>query len=252
MKEPHWEKIMREKLHFLYPSEQISADIRKGVVIGMGVVVIGLVGAAIFVTWGNSFHEDAQMSEIDKEFDDKWDKISAEIHAELSAIREDCGLYTSDGSEENDPINTKLADFANLYPLSDFLCGEHSNVAKVTLANGKNFYFIAPVRMFDCGNGGCTYYPFIEEQPGLVRHLRGFDKYEVAVPYYDHTQVFSEDINGSIFFKMLHAYPKTWTLSIDDEIGDCITTNTYKIATDGTPQLIRAYDVCSDTVLFKF
>lgn len=247
MKEPYWERIVREKLHFLYPSEHIAVDIRKGVVIGVGIVVIGLVGTAAFVTFKDSFHEDA----IQEQGDDKWDKILEEIHAELSAIRKDCGLYSPFSNEENNPIKTKLTDFTNLYPLSDFLCGEKSNIAKVTLANGKNLYFIAPVTMFDCGNGGCTYYPFIEEQSGLVRHLRGFDKYEITTPYYDHTKGFSEDINGSVFFKILHAYPKTWTLVLEDEIGNCITTNTYKIAADGTPQLIRAYDACSDTVLFE-
>lgn len=251
MKDSYWERMIREKLHFLYPNEHISADISKGVVIGVGIVVIGLVVAATLVTWRDSFHENAIQEQFDKEFDDKWDKIRAKIHTELSAVSEDCALYSSYSVGASDPINTKLADFINLYPLSDFLCGDHSNIAKVSLSNGKNFYFIAPVRKFDCGNGGCNYYPFIEEQPGLVRHLRGFDKYEVAVPYYDHTQVFSEDNNGSVFFKMLHFYPETWTLSIDDEIGDCITTNTYKIADDGTPQLIRAYDACPETVLFE-
>ena len=252
MNEPHWEKKIREKFHFLYPSEHIAADIGKGVVIGVGVVVIGLIGTATLVTWRDSFQENAPQEQFDKEFDDKWDKISANIHAELSAIRKECALYSPFVSEEKDPIKAKLADFTKLYPLSDFLCGKQSNVIKITLINGKNLYFIAPVRMFDCGNGGCTYYPFIEEQPGLVRHLLGFNKYEITTPYYDHTKVFSEDMEGSVFFKMLHAFPETWTISIDDEIGDCITTNTYKIAGDGTPKLIRAYDACSDTVLFEY
>ena len=42
MKEPYWEKMMREKFSFLYPSERVAADIGKGVVIGLLMVVAGL------------------------------------------------------------------------------------------------------------------------------------------------------------------------------------------------------------------
>ena len=42
MKESYWERKMREKFPFLYPSERIAADIGKGVIIGLLTVVAGL------------------------------------------------------------------------------------------------------------------------------------------------------------------------------------------------------------------
>lgn len=69
MKESYLEKKIREKLSFLYPSEYIAADIRRGVVIGVGIVAIGLVGAVSLVTWRDSFH---------KEFDQEQTTSSAE------------------------------------------------------------------------------------------------------------------------------------------------------------------------------
>src|SRR3989338_5655761 len=48
MKDPHWERKMREKFSFLYPSEQASKEISRGVVIGLAIVFISIVLYAVF------------------------------------------------------------------------------------------------------------------------------------------------------------------------------------------------------------
>ncbi|HEY4500877.1 MAG TPA: hypothetical protein VJI70_01235 [Candidatus Paceibacterota bacterium] len=303
MKEPYWERMMREKFSFLYPSEHIAADIGKGVVIGVVIVIIGLAVAISLVTWRDSFHNEqivqsqqkcpddyatheeqlAALKEWTSYFYDKYPNASAGDWADARRDffqQNDCKEalqraedYNSGNIDptikkiiddavdsascrknyeagDNSPMK-KLADFNNLYPLSDFLCGEDSNVIKMTFVDGKTLYFVAPIRMFDCGNGGCSYFSFLEEKPGLVRRIRGFDGYSVTVPYYDHTPIFHEDVEGVVFARILSFDSAKGTISVYDEIGDCGITNTYKVRTDGTPVLINAHDSCLKTTLFK-
>ena len=42
MKEPYWERKLREKFSFLNPSEQVSKDINRGVVVGLAIVFISI------------------------------------------------------------------------------------------------------------------------------------------------------------------------------------------------------------------
>ena len=57
MKEPYWERRIREKFSFLYPSERIAADIGKGVIIGLLTVVAGLLLIDIGVSFIGSDQE---------------------------------------------------------------------------------------------------------------------------------------------------------------------------------------------------
>ncbi len=169
------------------------------------------------------------------------DRFIEENNAGLAAISTNCANYYE--IDNNNSLKNELADFINLHPLSDFLCGEFSSVEKVNFVNGKTLYFVAPVRLLDCGNGGCTYYSLLKEQPGLVRHIRGFDGYS-------DTDSFWKDADGSVFGH-LSFDPVKETVSVYHEVGNCGTTNTYKIEINSIPVLIDAYDSCSETVLFK-
>lgn len=304
MKEPYWERMMRERFSFLYPSEHIATDIGKGIAIGVGVVVIGLIGAVNLVTWRDSLHNESESVQIHQKCPDEYatfeehlaalkewtsyfyDKYPNASAGDWADARRD--FYQKNGCQEalqrgedyasgnidptikkiiDDAVNSavcrnnyeagdnspskKLTDFNNLYLLSDFLCGEDSNVIKMTFINGKTLYFVAPIRMYDCGNGGCSYYSFLEEKPGLVRRIRGFNGYEVTVPYYDHTPIFHEDTEGVVFARILSFDSEKGTISVYDEIGDCGITNTYSVVTNMDPTLIEAYDNCSKTTLFK-
>lgn len=50
MNDSHWERKLREKFSFLYPSEQASKEISRGIVIGLAIVVGSIVLYAIFQT----------------------------------------------------------------------------------------------------------------------------------------------------------------------------------------------------------
>ena len=58
MNDSHWERKMREKFSFLYPSEQNSKKICNGVVIGLAIVVIPIVLYAVGTTvWNFAFNQ---------------------------------------------------------------------------------------------------------------------------------------------------------------------------------------------------
>lgn len=58
MKDSHWERKMREKFSFLYPSEQASKEISRGIVIGLAIVVSSIVLYAVgTITWDFAFNQ---------------------------------------------------------------------------------------------------------------------------------------------------------------------------------------------------
>lgn len=171
--------------------------------------------------------------------------------ADLAIVNPNCAKYYDTVGQGPDPITTELADFTNLHPLSDFLCGDYSLVQpKAKLPDGKILHFIAPVSLNDCGaTGHCTYYPLLEEKPGLVRHIRGFTS-----PNNDGS--ISQDTGGTIFAWEINYDPKSNQLLVDDtELGGCGEKDTYKFNSRDEPILILATDFdCSTnstTTLFK-
>lgn len=50
MNDSHWETKMRKRFSFLYPSEQVSKDVSRGIVIGLAIVVSSLVLYAVGTT----------------------------------------------------------------------------------------------------------------------------------------------------------------------------------------------------------
>jgi hypothetical protein len=129
----------------------------------------------------------------------------------LEKISSNCAKYYDTFGQGPDPIDNELADFTNLHPLSDFLCGDYSMIQpKVKLPDGKILHFVAPVFSIDCGASGyCTYYPLLEEKPGLVRHIRGFTSYG------DDSSV-SQDTDGTIFAWEITYDSSNNTLLVDD------------------------------------
>ena len=66
MKESYWERMMRERFHFLYPSEQNSKEVSRGVVIGLVIVFVSVGLYAVgTTTWDFAFNQsDTQSAEI--------------------------------------------------------------------------------------------------------------------------------------------------------------------------------------------
>ena len=99
--------------------------------------------------------------------------------SDIAKVNPNCAKYDETSGQGPDPITTELSDYANLHPLSDFLCGG-SIINKKTQSDGKVLYLVAINGRIDCGNGGCTTQALLEEQPGLVRHIRSLSG------WYDH------------------------------------------------------------------
>ena len=252
MKESYWERRIREKLSFLYPNVKLSRVIGKYVTI-MTITFLTLIG--LYTIWWAVlqpyFDQNRNTSSVETRVDAILDRFGKENNARLAKISADCANYSNYYEPgDNNPIAKKLTDFTNLYPISDFLCGEDSNVEKMILANGKSLYFITPVRFLECGNGGCTYYSFIEEQQGMVRRIRGFGEYWPDLESTSTQPRYYEDTDGSFFGHVSFDTTKG-TVSIYHEIGECGPTNIYKVKIDGTPVLINTHDSCSKTTLFN-
>ena len=162
----------------------------------------------------------------------------------LSKISPNCAKYYNNLGVGNDPINNELSDFINLHPLSDFLCSEYSMIQpKIKLADGKFLHFVSPVFLLNCGGSGhCTYYPLLEEKPGLVRHIRGFTWYDDAGS--TSTISVSQDTEGTIFAWEISYDPLSNTLVVDDSQLDCGTKNVYKFNSKDEPILVSAVDSC--------
>lgn len=153
-----------------------------------------------------------------------------------------CLAYYNGSGVGTDTLSMELADFSDLHPLSDFLCGANSNATSTTLADGKTLYFVAPITRLGCGSGGCTYYPLLEEKSGLVRHIRGFTSYSDYGS--TSTASASQDADGSLF-GFLTFDSKAHTVSAyAHENAQCGTTNTYAFSATDTPVLISASDSC--------
>ncbi|MHB8860116.1 MAG: hypothetical protein ACYC48_00035 [Minisyncoccota bacterium] len=146
---------------------------------------------------------------------------------QYAKVSQNCALYYENAGTGKDSFSMELSDYTNLHPLSDFLCGTYSQTAKMTLSDGKTLYFVN-IAPFDCGSGGCTYYPLLEEKKGLVRHLRGFA---------------GQDTDGTVF-GFLSVDPAKHSMSVYDKIGQCGTTNTYTFTATDTPTLVSSSDSC--------
>lgn len=149
--------------------------------------------------------------------------------ANLALVNLNCAKYYESAGQGPDPISNELADFTNLHPLSDFLCGKYSDDVSMTLADGKVLHFVN-IATFECGSGGCTYYPLLEEKKGLVRHIQGFA---------------GQDAGDSVFgFPSID--PIRHTVSIYwHESAQCGTTSTYTFNSKDEPVLISTKDTCS-------
>ncbi len=148
-----------------------------------------------------------------------------------SDMSPNCAAYYNNAGNGTDPIDTELADFTNLHPLSDYLCGSYSDVLKTTLADGKVLYFVDPIAQESCGSGGCTYFPMIEERPGAIRRIRGFTG--------------GSDAGDDSVFGFL-SFPKKGVVEVYwHESATCGTTNTYGFTATDTPYLISTSDSCS-------
>lgn len=127
MKESYFEKIIREKLHFLYPSEHIAVDIRKGVVIGVVAVVVGmlLIGLVLSIKENKSKSITLESFKCPKEYDTREEylesidkfadyllEVSPEITTEEGIIKRG-EWFASEGCEEGnwstDTQNSKTA-----------------------------------------------------------------------------------------------------------------------------------------------
>lgn len=151
----------------------------------------------------------------------------------LAKISSNCAKYYNDLASGNNPIDKELADFVNIHPLSDFLCGDYSMIQpKATLPDGKILHFVAPVDLLNCGaSGHCTYYPLLEEKTGLVRHIRGFTSYG------DDGSI-SQDTDGTIFAWEISYDSSNNTLTVDDTHSGYGETNVYKFNSKDEPILI--------------
>lgn len=177
--------------------------------------------------------------------------INNEDAVALAKISPNCAEYYSNYANEDDPMDNELSDFTNLHSLSDFLCGEYSlTQPKIKLADGKTLHFVVPIFLHNCGGSGhCSYYPLLEEKPGLVRHIRGFTAY-------DDSGVVSQDTEGTILAWEISYNLFQNTLLVDDtHLGGCGIQNIYKFNTQDEPVLILAtkYDCSTNatTTLFK-
>ena len=198
-----------------------------------------VLGVTIFLTATLIFswywHQNREVSVISQNRD--------ENAIALAKVSPNCAKYYGTLGQGPDPITNELSDFVNLYPLSDFLCGDYSDIASTTLADGKVLYFVDPIAIGSCGSGGCQYYPLLEEKPGLVRHIRGFDEYSYPERGITYTPPLQKDVDGTVFGFL--SFPKNgeveayWHLS-----AECGITNIYKFNIKDEPVLISAFDNC--------
>lgn len=149
---------------------------------------------------------------------------------QYAKVSQNCALYYENVGIGKDLFSKELSDFTNLHPLADFLCDKYSDVMEITLSDGKTLYFVAPISSLGCGSGGCTYYPFLEEKKGLVRHLRGFT---------------GQETDGTVFgFLSIdlvrHSVSVYW-----HESAQCGTTNIFTFNSKDEPVLFSSSDSCT-------
>lgn len=200
-----------------------------------GLCAIAIV--AIVFAWYQNQNKKIVVTPVAVATSTQYTAVNNEEAVALSKINPNCGKYYEDLASGNNPIDKELTDFTNLYPLSDFLCGDYSMIQpKAKLPDGKILHFVAPVFLLDCGaSGHCTYYPLLEEKPGLVRHIRGFTWYDDTEP--------TPDTDGTIFAWEISYDSSTNTLTVDDS-HSCGTKNIYKFNAKDEPILISASDSC--------
>jgi hypothetical protein len=108
-----------------------------------------------------------------------YDAFDQEHIAKLAAIRPGCAdtykaVLAHTNTNATDPSNFTVAR-----PLADYTCGQFSDIKTLPLTDGKIIYFVVTDTYTDCGAGGCWYSAFLEEKPGLVIQLQGFDGYQL-------------------------------------------------------------------------
>jgi hypothetical protein len=179
------------------------------------------------------------MSEVDQQY-----------AVDLAKVNPNCAKYYETSGQGPDPIDNELASSTDLHPLSDFVCGDYSDIqSKAKLPDGKFVHFVAPVGSINCGaSGHCNYYPLLEEKPGLVRLMRGFASYN------DDGSV-SQNPDGTIFAWDISYDSSRNTLLVDDTHAGCGTQSTYKFNAQDEPTLVlvTSYDCStnSTTTVFK-
>lgn len=227
-----------------------------GIVYGFS-IVIAIVFVICWYYWYQQRAKEEITAPIAVVTSTQYKTINDENLTALIKINLNCGKYYKNLASGNNPIDKELSDFNNLYPLSDFLCGEYSMVQpKVRFADGRTLHFIAPVFLLDCGGSGhCGYYPLLEEKTGLVRHIRGFIQYDYAMNSTSTVSI-SQDTDGIIPAWEISYDSSKGTLLVDDtHLGNCGTQNIYKFNAKDEPILIYAtnYDCSthSTTTLFR-
>ncbi len=205
--------------------------------------LVAIVFAGLFIAYPIVYQQAAGKAVLDTLSKDDFSPNTFDPNyiEELGAINPNCVPYYENSGSGNDPIDNELSDFVKPYPLSDFLCGNQSDVASTTLSDGKVLYFVDPLVVGFCGSGGCPYFALLEEKKGLVRHVIGFDFYSDAGS--TTTISMERDTDGSVFGFL--SFPKTGEVDVYWHMSsECGTTNTYTFDKHDNPILISASDSC--------
>lgn len=174
-----------------------------------------------------------------------YDAFDQKYITELAAIRPGCAdRYKSVLAHTNTSVPDK-SNFSVLRPLTDYTCGEFSDITTMPLADGKTIYFVAVHTNTDCGAGGCWYSAFLEEKPGLVLQLQGFNGYSTDYQINRMEPTLSPDPQGQVF-GVLSVNKANGVVKVK-QIMWCgpYMENIYQIVTD-RPTLIASYEYKND------
>jgi hypothetical protein len=159
-----------------------------------------------------------------------------EYSKELAAISQYCVEYYMTASTT---LTFNGFDFTTLRPLSDYTCGKSSEIRKLLLSDGRTMYFVSTNTLVDCGSGGCGYNVYLEEKPGLVRRIKGFDTYDIDDQTGKSTLI--KGMDG--VFGFLSFDTKNQIIRVYDHINSlCGTEDIYQIGGNDLPTLIASYD----------
>jgi hypothetical protein len=140
----------------------------------------------------------------------------------LAEVRQGCADYYDTHIPDPNPATT-----TQLLPLESYICGQYSDVKQITFTSGRKVYFVAIDTSINCDGMECWYYAFLEERPGLVRPLIGFNGYLTnegtgEVFQMGNTQ---DEVFGSLTFDPKHNLIKTY----EKKYSPCGIENIYQI-----------------------
>lgn len=202
------------------------------IVVGL-VASVGIYASKIFSVSDETITETSQ--EVESVATD------SSTHKELVSIREGCGQYILGGS---DPNYQKQEAYSTFLPLSEYTCGRFSHIRKLEVSEGRGILFVLPFAGGDCGSGGCTYSAFLQNEEGLVKRVKGFDRYHSGSSSND--LIREEDKEGLVFAKVLELDDNDGIVRAILYIGTatelCGTQHEWLVASDGNPELVGYYE----------